>query len=488
MPQGLDRFVKGQRQSNSTAFPTTVDLARRAQIAEEVKFKPSSVWKPPGQFQAAPDHRTAHLNVQQSRTHEGNAEGLFAESELPDSEGTTRDFSGYQSTETSQDERNFQDGNGVGHARRPGYTDDYEEDMEGSNSVSNPEIIEDDPDEEDGQFPGFQLPIGTGPMRKPTFEIIQQHVRQFKQSQDYAKAQKNYYHGRSLNTVLDIHPGISGRFTPATNLADDVAQSPTKPDSMTLARHESRPQRNDEGFSDDIASSDSDNRLRQNGFQHGDVEYGSQFDHVPINDAVKEQNSDGRQKAGDRFNGSELESHFEGSGQSSPLERTPRGNGQLNKPNPTSSQCSKRKNTGMELDYEVDLLSSMKYSELKDQPFDSNPRPLQLVVPENLRNPEASLEDRLEYFKGQEPDHQAMLFAQMPLDQWEQSGDWFLDHFSDIMSKLKDARRTKRDVSKAFEVELADREKAVRDRSEGIQEVMRQMRAGGECVLRGRAP
>jgi hypothetical protein len=479
MPQGLDRFVKSQSQGqiNGAAFPAPVDLARRQAIAKDVRLKPTSESKKPAPFQSATDHRSAHPYVQQSRAYERNDGGLFDGSVLSESDDTTRDLGpvnmrGYQSVESFQDVRDFQVINGVS------YDDGYDEDGEGSDRITNLGDIEDDPDN-DVQAAGFQNPSGN--VGKPTSENVQEKARQ-------ALADVHHINSRrTLNSLPPIPPIISGRFISATNPTDNIGRNRTNLDGMTIARHKSRPHRNDEVFSDEQGSSDNDDHLRQGGFQRGGPEYVIQFDQVPRNDAITGHNLNGRQEAGDVFNGSELGSHFDASGQSSPSQHTPRGNGESNKQTWTSSQRSKRKNTDLKLDYEVDELFTMQYSELKDQPFDSNPKPVQSVIPENLRDLEGSLEDRLEHFRGQEPAHQVALFTQMPIDQWDQSGDWFLGRFGDIMSRLKDARRAKRDVSKDFEAELADREKAVRGKSEGIQEVLRQMRAGGEGVLRGRA-
>lgn len=492
MPQGLGNFVKRQDQNNGIALPPTIDLTRRKQIAKGIKVKPTSGSRAPAQVQATSDHHSAHTYVQPSSGYEQGGGGLFDESTLDDSEDTSKDLDlvnvhGYQPIESPRSVWNLQSRARVEQTPESQFSDDTDGEG-GYGNVTNLEGIEDDPDDKGGRRKGFQHASGAGSTRNLTLETLQEEALRLRDSQVYADAQKAYNSKLNLNSLPHIHPGISGRFTPAASLTSDIRQYHTEVDGMTGSPQTPHPQLNDGLLADDLASSDSDDHPHQGVSQHRRLEYGGHIRDVRQNNAKEERNSNGEKQAGDKFNGSKSESNSGGSRQSSPTQSTPRGNEPRKKQTPTSNQHNKRKIVDVELDYEVDILSTMKYSELKDQPFDSNPKPLPSVIPESLTGPEMSLERRLEYFRSQERTHQASFFAHMPMDQWEESGDWFLDRFGDIMAKLKGARQAKRDVSKVFEEELAVREEAVRAKSAGIQEILKQMRAGGEGVLRGRAP
>jgi hypothetical protein len=479
MPSGVDTFVRRQGQDNNADFPNERELARRQDLALKAKILPRSACRAPTQLQALPNGCTgppAHAYAQPPRGYEQNSEDLFAGSVLSDSDDTTRELGssnmlGYQAM-LSQGRQNFGSGNRMDRASEPGY-------LRGHDHFDNSDGGEDDPDEEDGQL--------NDPVLISNSALEQ--VWRYRNSEDFAEAQKRHEIIYSSDHLPPIQPGISGRFTPVKALAADARQHPAGLGETTEARQKHHLQRNAQVISDALASNDSDDYIRQDRFQQRAQGHSNQIERTTGTGVDIEHQSNGRQQAGDTFSASEMESAYSGgSSQHSPSQPTPRANGQPNKQTPTSNQAGKRKKADMELDYDTNILSTMNYSELKDQPFDSNPKALPSVILDILSGPEVSLEDHLEHFRGLEPDDQITFFAQMSLDQWEQSGDWFLGRFGEIMSKLKDARRAKRDVSKAFEEELATREQAIRLKAEGIQEVFRQMRAGGEGVLRGRTP
>lgn len=492
---GVQQFVQGQAQVNMADSPTGKDLARRRELGVDAKVPQQSLYKASTEIQAVPDRRAASSApryVQQSRGYEDNGGGLFDESVLDDSDDTTRD-SGSSTTRGRepmmpyQGRQDFRGENRIEQASEPGYPGEYGRDGEGHDYLANRDGGEDGPDEEYGQYSGFPFPNGTGLMSNPSLEAIQEQVLRFRESERFADAEKLHNSKLGSSYLPPIQSGIAGRFTRANTLAADVCRHPTGLGDTAEARHKPFSQRNNEVASDDLAGNDSDDHIRQDNLQQGGQVHLNHIERTTRNGLDSEHRSSGRQQVGDRFSASQLESAYSGgSSQLSPSQHTPRANGPSNKQTPTSSQAGKRKKADLELDYDTNTLSNMNYSELKDQPFDSNPKAPPSVIPEFLSSPEASLEDHLEYFRGSEPDDQITFFAQMSLDQWEQSGDWFLGRFGDIMSKLKEARRAKRDVSKTFEEELATREEAVRCKAEGIQEVFRQMRAGGEGVLRGR--
>lgn len=71
----------------------------------------------------------------------------------------------------------------------------------------------------------------------------------------------------------------------------------------------------------------------------------------------------------------------------------------------------------------------------------------------------------------------------MSVGDWERSGDWFLDQFGIVAKKLKEARKEKRDMVERFETEIANREEAVRVRTENITKKLSKIRHKGEDML-----
>lgn len=494
MPSGLAQFVKGQGQDNNADPPSEKELARRRNLAASAKVQPTTFYKlAPAHSQVVHNRRTVPpvpTYVQPSRADEQDGRELFAGSVLSDSDDTTRDLGspdirGYQAMLSPQFGQKIGGRNGIEQDSEQGYPGNYGEGEEEHEYLNDEDALEEEPGDEDGHSRAFHLQTSTAQMDNGLFEPA---IR-LRDSQHFAEAEKLHNSKFSSSLLPPIHPGISGRFTAANNLAGDGRKHPNGHGGAVDARYKSHPQRNGQAIPDDTAGNESDEDIRQVNPQQQGQKHNGQLERPPRTRVAPEHHSHSEEQAGDRFRASEVESEYSGgSSEPSPSQHTPLANRQSRKQTPTSSQTGKRKKAALELDYDTDTLSTMKYSELKDQPFDSNPKAPPPIIPESLRGPEVSLEDHLEHFKDSEPGDQFSLFAHMPLDQWEQSGDWFLGRFGDIMSKLKDARRAKRDVSKTFEEELATQEEAVRSKAEGIQEVFRQMRAGGEGVLKGRAP
>jgi hypothetical protein len=168
----------------------------------------------------------------------------------------------------------------------------------------------------------------------------------------------------------------------------------------------------------------------------------------------------------DEYNGTSTDD-LESDGQTAPEPTTPRGN----------------KRTAVELDYDEGTLSNMKYAEIKDLPFDENPKASVSVILENFTGPDKSFKAIIEHFETVDKNLQTQYFAQMSLKEWEDAGDWFLERFGNVISKLKDVRHKKRTISSKYEDELASREEAVQREVKDINEVMEQMRQGGQGVL-----
>ncbi|KAI0132249.1 extracellular mutant protein 11-domain-containing protein [Xylariales sp. AK1849] len=154
-------------------------------------------------------------------------------------------------------------------------------------------------------------------------------------------------------------------------------------------------------------------------------------------------------------------------------------------PRPASEKRhSTAKKRQFDLDYDDGALAAMKYSELKKQNFDYDPA--QAESQSAQRPPQGTLPEKLNHFLDKDQDAQATFFMGMPVRDWDDSGDWFLERFGDIMHRLKDARRAKRDLVDGFETEIAEREEAVRRKIHGIGQTLENLKSEGQVLMEGK--
>ncbi|KAG6003779.1 hypothetical protein E4U21_001682 [Claviceps maximensis] len=144
-------------------------------------------------------------------------------------------------------------------------------------------------------------------------------------------------------------------------------------------------------------------------------------------------------------------------------------------------QQKDKKRRRQSLDYDDKVLSSMTFQELQGEPFDVVP---QLPGMLNGHDSAASkLVTRLEQFQQQGEREQLQFFSHMSIEEWENAGDWFVDQFTDIMSRLRQARRNKRKMVATFEAEASEREEAIRSRTDAIDEKLNKMKQDGQRVV-----
>ncbi|KAM0426172.1 hypothetical protein ACHAPT_008516 [Fusarium lateritium] len=134
-------------------------------------------------------------------------------------------------------------------------------------------------------------------------------------------------------------------------------------------------------------------------------------------------------------------------------------------------------------EYDDVALRSMSFSTLQQQPFDFDPsKEEQKGIGVNADN----LAAKLDQFRHLGEKEQRELFSNMSIEDWETSGDWFVSEFTGFMQRLTEARRHKRRIIHEFEKEAADREEAVRLRTEAIDRKLCKMKQDGQRVVEDR--
>jgi hypothetical protein len=146
---------------------------------------------------------------------------------------------------------------------------------------------------------------------------------------------------------------------------------------------------------------------------------------------------------------------------------------------------SSAKKRPIELDYDDRALAEMDYNELKGQAFDYDPAHAE--PPSGQHPAQGTLSDKLGHFMDKDAKTQATFFNTMSINDWDNSGDWFLEKFEDVMHRLRDARKTKRKMVDEFEDEIAEREEAVRNKIINIGQTLDELRNEGEVMMKGKA-
>lgn len=153
-------------------------------------------------------------------------------------------------------------------------------------------------------------------------------------------------------------------------------------------------------------------------------------------------------------------------------------------PIPTNTQPKSLKRR-ISLDYNDAELHAMSFSDLRKQAFDYDPQAAalqQTAVPPTG----GSLEERMEHYKNKGSIDQHEFFTRMTVDEWDEAGDWFLEQFSNVVQKIKKARKAKRTLMTQFEDEIAAREEAVRVKTEGIGKTLEELKQEGQTMMEGK--
>lgn len=132
-------------------------------------------------------------------------------------------------------------------------------------------------------------------------------------------------------------------------------------------------------------------------------------------------------------------------------------------------------------DYDEKVLFNMGYDQLKDESFDTNPRANTPFLSEELRS--KPLHERLEFARTLDPANQFDFFDTLPTNEWEDAGDWFLDQFSAIIKKTREARQKKRTAAQRIENEIEERHQHVAKKQRLVASAMSKMKAQGEGLV-----
>lgn len=136
------------------------------------------------------------------------------------------------------------------------------------------------------------------------------------------------------------------------------------------------------------------------------------------------------------------------------------------------------------LDYPYDEIVNMSYDTLKKEPFDKAPGAQPFVFDNLLESADIS-EQMAAAFALRDGQPQADFFASLGIDDWEAAGDWFLDRFGGIISKLRETRIERREAARQFEREIEQRDIAINKKRKLTDAALDEMKSSGAAVLAG---
>ena len=142
-----------------------------------------------------------------------------------------------------------------------------------------------------------------------------------------------------------------------------------------------------------------------------------------------------------------------------------------------------------DLDYSLDDLAVMRFQQLNDEPFHTDPHAMDVDLPAHLAC--STLEAKLDYlqslklYDGRNLQQQTF-FNSLPIEEYEECGDIIVERFCHLVERFKTARRERRKAAKEFEEEVARREECVRESIHGFEKDFDRLKRSGEDVVKKR--
>ena len=143
----------------------------------------------------------------------------------------------------------------------------------------------------------------------------------------------------------------------------------------------------------------------------------------------------------------------------------------------------------LELDYTPAELSGMTYKLLSSESFDHIPKPNTASLPAKFT--EATVTDKVQKAYDLKDDdarrsYREVILSHLTIEQYEEAGDILLERFCEVVGRYKEARRSKRNVAKELEKEVAQREHLVRGKTAAIDGDFIGLRQAGQKVVQGK--
>ena len=133
-----------------------------------------------------------------------------------------------------------------------------------------------------------------------------------------------------------------------------------------------------------------------------------------------------------------------------------------------------------------DKLSKIPYEDLHAQSLSDDEVEHSEVLDEEAAS--KPLSEQLAMVQKLDADQQQKFMASISIGQWEEAGDWFLDRFANVVNRMKDARKERRKLAKAFGDEMLARHNQVAKKKRAIEDALDDMTKSGMSVLKAGTP
>lgn len=144
---------------------------------------------------------------------------------------------------------------------------------------------------------------------------------------------------------------------------------------------------------------------------------------------------------------------------------------------------SKRPYSDDLLDFDINALRSMKYSDLENDPFTHDPRAVPPKPVHDENGVPLALPGKLSNMSRMREGDIKVMFESLTDEERELTGSWFLGELNVMMEQLTDLRVQRRKISMDFEADIKRRLAAVEKKENELDEELRGLKKGGTQLI-----
>lgn len=144
------------------------------------------------------------------------------------------------------------------------------------------------------------------------------------------------------------------------------------------------------------------------------------------------------------------------------------------------------KRARVELDYDLQVLKTMSYTDLDKQPFEIDPRAANNTPPVNEHGIPLTLHQRLSNLSKMKEEDVRTMFLNQKDHEREDTGAWFMGQFETQMRRLMEIRQERRMIALKYEMEVKRRQAAVAANTVDIEQELRHLKNGGKDLIERR--
>lgn len=149
---------------------------------------------------------------------------------------------------------------------------------------------------------------------------------------------------------------------------------------------------------------------------------------------------------------------------------------------------SKKRERELDLDYEPQVLLSKTLHDLQGEVFLHDPSAEPQEFTRSLEGHGSTLEEQLGSLNQLSEADRKILFMNQSDDDWEKTGQWFVDKLRANVQRVQQIRLERRQIALTFEDEIRRRHAAVKHAEKVVTKELKELHEGGGALLKGREP